>query len=609
MKKLFRNIVLTFGLLNLVSVPAYPALTVPDTARLVYQNLLDNPGFENGNTKWTASGGATKTANTTAKGTGNYGYDWDSNGAAQTLTSTAVTIPAGMQGQNAYLTCGIKTPSGTATHTINAFDGTNILASTTITTSSTRFAAQSLNFVMPTSGTIAIRISSVASNEPEIYIDDCYLGLAYNISTSTNVTNPVAYTPTLTGFGVASSINVQSWRDGAYLFVEGTFTSGTATATEARINLGYNGVDGNVTTLSTLPTVSIAGQLTTSDTAATAPWNILVEASKTYVTIGRQWNTYSGLAKQNGSAVAASSVVVSFAFRVPIQGWSAEPAFRPDLAAVSWSGYHDSTCSWSRTNAAYGDFTADVSCALVERTNRNFGTVSASGSVLPAITFTPARTGRYYVCAIIQAYSGTAGNSGAVRLWDGTTVIAEAAVNYTNSQAQPVCGIYDITSTSAKTITLQGKSASSTINIQTGSANSMIEWSIFALDQGFPAPVLVGSVTSNSSGAERIERVKVGTSACSSSPCTIAQQSGSWISSVTRNSAGNYTLNIASGMFSSTPTCTCVSNVYGTSHSYCSGPNNTTTPSATSWSFETKNSTNASTNADSSFEIICMGPK
>ena len=147
------------------------------------RNILLNSGFESGTSYWTASGGATATTNSTAKGTGALGYDWDSNSASQTLTSSSVTIPAGLQGKNGILSCQIKTVSGTATHTIGLWDGTTLSSTQTITSSTTSFAETKINFVFPSSGTAAIRISSVSSNESEIYVDDCKLSLADNIGT------------------------------------------------------------------------------------------------------------------------------------------------------------------------------------------------------------------------------------------------------------------------------------------------------------------------------------------------------------------------------------------------------------------------------------------
>ncbi len=80
-----------------------------------------------------------------------------------------------------------------------------------------------------------------------------------------------------------------------------------------------------------------------------------------------------------------------------------------------------------------------------------------------------------------------------------------------------------------------------------------------------------GSTAVTSGGAERVERVTFGgategTNNCTSSPCTIYRQSGSWITSVTRSSAGTYAVNIASGIFSATPTCYLAGGAIGVSN-------------------------------------------
>ncbi len=63
-------------------------------------------------------------------------------------------------------------------------------------------------------------------------------------------------------------------------------------------------------------------------------------------------------------------------------------------------------------------------------------------------------------------------------------------------------------------------------------------------------PLLVGSVTSNSLGLERIERALI-----SLSGCAITSQSGTWVASTTNNATGDCTLNLTSGIFSATPSC------------------------------------------------------
>jgi|GEM_PF-6594398 len=103
----------------------------------------------------------------------------------------------------------------------------------------------------------------------------------------------------------------------------------------------------------------------------------------------------------------------------------------------------------------------------------------------------------------------------------------------------------------------------------------------------------------NSSGNERVERATV-TAQCTSSPCTIASQSGTWLSSITRSGTGSYSANFSTA-FVSPPTCVatcgptaCISIVSMV----------TTTTTAT---FVGSNSSNAP--IDSSFSLICMGPR
>lgn len=108
------------------------------------------------------------------------------------------------------------------------------------------------------------------------------------------------------------------------------------------------------------------------------------------------------------------------------------------------------------------------------------------------------------------------------------------------------------------------------------------------------------SVVTDSFGIEKIVRVRVGP-ACTSSPCTITDQSGG-VTSVTRASTGNYTVNFASGIFSSTPSCTLML-------SGISFPASTVAAeSATAFNFLTFNTTNGVA-ADTGFRVLCQGPR
>ena len=117
---------------------------------------------------------------------------------------------------------------------------------------------------------------------------------------------------------------------------------------------------------------------------------------------------------------------------------------------------------------------------------------------------------------------------------------------------------------------------------------------------GSQSPILIGSVSSNSAGPERIERAYI----ANNGTCTISSQTGSWLSSVSRVSTGSCSLTISTGMFSATPVCIC-SNAIGANRG-C----NASTSSATAASFQTWTAGGAAnTLADQDATIICMGPR
>ena len=153
--------------------------------------------------------------------------------------------------------------------------------------------------------------------------DNVFVGPQAAPATGAVVTEPIAYTPTITGFGSTSAVNFVSWRAGSYLFVEGTFTAGTTTGVEAQVTLGYNGANTNVTTTSTLPTLSAVGSLkggTASSTFFTTA-TVTAEASKNYLTLAIDNSSNNGISKSNGNAFT-NSATYSFFAKVPITGWS-----------------------------------------------------------------------------------------------------------------------------------------------------------------------------------------------------------------------------------------------------------------------------------------------
>lgn len=92
---------------------------------------------------------------------------------------------------------------------------------------------------------------------------------------------------------------------------------------------------------------------------------------------------------------------------------------------------------------------------------------------------------------------------------------------------------------------------------------------------------------------------------CTTSPCTIDSDRGGMISTVTRASTGNYTVNFTGSYWTAGPTCVVV-NTSGSADVSCRL--NTSSLSATSYGVICALD-NGGTAADSRFAIICHGPR
>lgn len=130
-----------------------------------------------------------------------------------------------------------------------------------------------------------------------------------------------SYTPTFTGFGTVSTSNIQFRKDGPDLLLDGTFITGTPTATEGRISFP----DGLISA-SNLPTLSSAGKYFRGANDSLHGGAILKEASKGYITFGPATtfsNTASvALSKANGSDATTNTETITIEARIPIQGWT-----------------------------------------------------------------------------------------------------------------------------------------------------------------------------------------------------------------------------------------------------------------------------------------------
>ncbi|MCA9339688.1 MAG: hypothetical protein KDA17_02140 [Candidatus Saccharibacteria bacterium] len=573
----------------------FATLNDVDKGDIFNKNLLSNGGFEKNKYGWTASAG-TFAITKSSPMVGRAHATWDAAASADTLISSA-TIPTGMYGRNGVASCLVRTASGTATHTIQAYDGTNILSSVAVTSSTTPTRA-SANFIFPSSGSIYLRIYANA-DEPSVAIDDCYLGPAegYNVGNTSFIGSWTSYTPTLVGFATTTSVNFFYRIVGSSLEIKGKFTSGTHTAVAAQFPLPT----GYTINSSVVSTIRQVGTVTTT-WAATNAFTLLANTGLSYLTMGRNDTAASGLTNLNANTIG-NTVDIAIEASVPVQELSGiVSAYRPDMQAMSWSGYHDSTCSWARTSTSFGDPTADATCAFAEVSNQNFGTVSTYTvtNAMPGIVFTPKKAGRYYVCATYYLTS-SASNPQSALMVNGSTQIGYGGFGTSGASAvNTTCGIAVIDSVASTTISLQTKSTSGSVTIGSSGFPYSVHWSIFSIDQSLPAPVLAGSVTSGSSGV-----VKIGSAYITNSGTpTVSRQTGSWISSLTDEGTGVTTINMTSGYFSATPNCFC--NSLGTGDNHNCTFTGSLTPSSTQIRVVTETMTTQA-NFDGDFYITCIG--
>lgn len=550
-------------------------------------NYVENPGWEVNSSDWTASGGTYARTTTAAQvGESSGAGSWDSNGASQTLVSDAIAIYAGAYGGNGVASCKFKTASGTATHKIQAYDGTNVLAESTITSSTSAYPRTSVNFIFPSSGNIQLRIISVAADEPAIYIDSCYLGLAegFNVlevsqaslfgagewagvtnctwinsavgttftsfSADTDCNNPTVYGNASAPATKIPGLTFANLPPGDYL-IEATgffFRTGANTAAEFRFTDGTSSSVGGSATYGNDTNVgmgTVVGRI--RKTTASSSVTIQLQCK------GDGGSVDCGIAPDN-SIGSGRNFSISV-YRFPTSNELAVRANEgPTWGTLKYAA--TTNCSWSSTTASMSAFSADTDCPTASVS----GSATAPGTKIPGMVVSNIQPGTYKVNVTSGFYAG-ASTSGAQRclfeVYDGTSSGGMGRLgeneNLGLDYGMSISGLFTYSSVqSSKTFEIRANKEQGNSDCGVYASTADFVMTIEPISQSVAAPILVGSVTSNSSGAERQERAEVNCDASSS----ITSQSGSWLSAIGNRSGSGCSITIASGMFSSTPACT-----------------------------------------------------
>lgn len=152
--------------------------------------------------------------------------------------------------------------------------------------------------------------------------------LSPNTFTSGSIkTDPVAYTPTFSaGFGSVSAVDIKSHRDGSFLVIEGNFTiGGPVTVAAGTMTLGYNGINGGITTATQSGTFKNVGNYVLSGSNARHGGFILSQTGVNYLNVADGY-AFSGTIADAFSASgvnnwAVPGQIVSLSARVQIAGW------------------------------------------------------------------------------------------------------------------------------------------------------------------------------------------------------------------------------------------------------------------------------------------------
>jgi hypothetical protein len=172
-----------------------------------------------------------------------------------------------------------------------------------------------------------------------------------------------------------------------------------------------------------------------------------------------------------------------------------------------------------------------------------------------------------------------------------------------------LCGIFEATTASSKSIRIRLTTNTGTVFLNNNSLtdSEAIEWSIFQLDQEFPAPVLTGAVTtSGTTYSDHIERASM-SAVCTTGTCTLANNTPG-ISGVSRSATGRYDIAFVAGTFSTTPTCVMQIKESNGGTTSTIGNQNGGTYSSTAYHYGCVTS-GLGADIDCEVDILCMGQR
>lgn len=590
----------TLATMILAALPSFAQLNTIERATLLQQNLIENPGFENGLTRWTNSGG-TVTLGTTGDNLleGRRSAVFTASAASQTFQSALVTVPEILRGRTCSASARYNLLSPNMV--MEVLDGSsNVLASASlvnVSTASTRVVSTVFPCPAPASQ-MRVRFRSIGIGGATI--DRVHLGELSSETIESPISDWTTFTPT--GTWTANTTYSGRWRRvGTDAEIQFTVSlSGAPTATILYVNLP-SGLVIDTSRLILSQSGTNLGVATFADVGPNTGYNgtVFYETTTSVGFSADEFTTHTGTVRPYQNRVSntlpftfGASDFVNGTFRVPIVGWNVpqgglrfdQIGWRVDanisganisLGTTAVTAYQapDNASLTLTNNTGFGTLPAQIGCA---GTNPPTGTTCAVGNEQPAISFTVPAAGDVLVCAqfshFVQTAASATGVTAAFQLVEtatnSQTIIQEGksriSSTYENTVVQGgnmpyrLCGTFNFATAGQKMIRLMYEQATAgTVNANQIVADASatigqrdIHFEAYPINQSWPMPLIVNSVTTSGT-TERTERARI----TNSGSCAVAAQSGSWISSISRPSTGQCLMNFAAGLFSDVPTC------------------------------------------------------
>lgn len=537
-----KKIKFIIGLILALSTPAHAQ--VKDVTSGVYStgfhstpNYVKNPSCFANVSNITASGGSL-TRSTTTPVFGVASCLIDASASAQTYKFSTNTLDNGLNGQNCEAQFTYTGDASLYKAYVEQPAATKVSQELTLTNAGSGARTASLFFPCGSNSNATIlTIEATSNSAAAIRVGQAYVGLATGIGIVDPVGDWQTFTPT--GSWVTNTTYTGRWRRVGEMaeYQIRVALSGAPTSAALTVNLA----SGHTIDTSKLASGTSGAELPNGDGSYldNGSYYGLVKAFYSSTSAIEVRATASASAHQMGQVTQAAPITwangdsLDFTFSVPISGWSSQSAVRADQTNYDWTSYTPSFNGWGTPTNIECQHKRDGADLLLRCKYTAGTTTGVEARVNLPVSLTSATTGRI---PSIQKCGELVINATAAST---VHVLCEPSVAYVTFgiQAAGSSGL-------SKAL---GNAFSSSI-IHSFTARVPIDGWLESQN----APILVGSVTSGSSGAERIERAELNCDASSS----ITSQSGSWLSAIGNRSTAACSITVASGVFSSTPTCT-----------------------------------------------------